>query len=139
MKIGLGEIVKEIQAEKTNPQKVKLLQKHDSPSLRGIMELAYDSRITWALPEGTPPYTPLDKTFDAQGHLYSEMRRMYLFLEGGNDNLKPLRREQIFVNMIEELDPDDAELLIACKSRKIKGISKKVAMEAYPGLNLGQK
>ena len=103
MKIGIGEIVKQIQAEKTNPKKVALLQQHDSPSLRGIMELAYDKRIVWALPEGEPPYTPLDKSFDAQGHLYSEMRRMYLFLEGGNPNLKPLRREQIFVNMLEEL------------------------------------
>ena len=139
MKIGLGEIVKLIQAEKTDPQKVKQLQKHDSVSLRGIMELAYDNKLTWALPEGTPPYTPLDKSFDAQGHLYAEMRRMYLFLEGGNPNLKPLRREQIFVNMLEELDPDDAELLIACKSRKIKGISKKVVMEAYPGFLDGQK
>ena len=139
MKIGLGEIVKLIQEAKTNPQKVKLLQQHDSKSLRGIMELAYDTNITWALPEGTPPYTPLDKSFDAQGHLYSEMRRMYLFLEGGNPNLKPQRREQIFVNTLEELDPDDAELLLACKARKIKGVSKKVVMEAYPGFLDGQK
>lgn len=133
MKKGLGEIIKEITAEKTNPQKVKKLQQFDVPALRGIFELAYDKKLTWALPEGNPPYKPLDKSFDAQGHLYSELRRMYLFIEGGNPNLKPLRREQIFVNMLEELDPDDAELVLACKARKIKGISKKVVQEAYPG------
>ena len=133
MKKGLGEIVKAIQAEKTNPKKIKVLQEWDSPALRGIFELAYDKKLTWALPEGKPPYTPLDKSFDNQGMLYSELRRMYLFIEGGNPNLKPLRREQIFVNMLEELDPDDAELILACKERKIKGISKKVVQEAFPG------
>jgi len=133
MKEGLGEIINKIIAEKTNPKKVKMLQKYDQPALRGIFDLAYDKKLTWALPEGTPPYKPLDKSFDAQGHLYSELRRMYLFIEGGNPNLKPLRREQIFVNMLEELDPDDALLLISCKDRKIKGLSKKVIQEAYPG------
>lgn len=132
MKKGLGEIVNEIKQAKTPAKKIELLRQNDSPSLRGIFELTYDKRITWALPEGNPPYTPLEKSFDAQGHLYSEMRRMYLFLEGGNDALKPLRREQIFVNMLEELDPDDSLLLLEAKGRKIKGVSKKVVQEAYP-------
>lgn len=132
MKKGLGEIVKEIKEAKTPAKKIDLLRKNDSPSLRGIFELTYDNRITWALPEGNPPYEPLDKSFDNQGMLYSEMRRMYLFLEGGNNALKPLRREQIFVNMLEELDPDDALLILEAKSRKIKGVSKKVVKEAFP-------
>lgn len=132
MKKGIGEIIKEVVAEKTNPKKIKVLQANDSITLRGVLELAYDKRLTWALPEGSPPYQPLDKSFDAQGHLYSEMRRMYLFLEGGNKNLKPLRREQIFVNTLEELDPDDAELLLQCKAGKIKGLSRNVVLEAFP-------
>jgi ribosomal protein L20A (L18A) len=129
----IGEIFQEIEKEKVKNKKIKLLQKYDSQTLRGICELAYDARLTWALPEGRPPFTPLEKSFDAQGHLYSEMRRMYLYLKGGNDNLKPARRETIFINTLEELDPDDAEILLQCKERKIKGCTKKLIQEAYPG------
>jgi hypothetical protein len=88
--------------------------------------------LVWALPEGNPPYTPLEKSFDAQGHLYSDMRRMYIFLEGGHKTIKPLRRESIFVNLLEELDCDDAALLLECKARKIAGVPKKVVQEAFP-------
>ena len=79
---GLGEIVKEVKEAKSVNEKIKILQANDSRELRGIFELAYDNRLKWALPEGTPPYKPLDKSFDNQGMLLQEMRRMYIFLEG---------------------------------------------------------
>jgi hypothetical protein len=133
MKKGIGEIIQEVQKEKSKKNKIALLRQYEVPALRGMFELAYDKKLVWALPEGNPPYTPLDKSFDAQGHLYAEMRRMYLFIEGGNPNLKPLRREQIFVNMLEELDCDDAAALLEVKARKITGITKKLVQEAWPG------
>ena len=131
MKKGMGEIIQEIRKEKSKKKKVELLQFYDHPVLRGMLELAYDNRLVWALPEGNPPYTPLEKSFDAQGHLYSDMRRMYIFLEGGHKTIQPLRRESIFVNLLEELDPDDALLLLECKARKIAGVPKKVVQEAF--------
>ena len=69
---------------------------------------------------------------DAQGHLYVEMKRMYIFLEGLN-KVHQAKREQIFVRMLEEIDPDDAQLLLEVKARKIKGVSKKVVKQAFPG------
>ena len=60
MKEGLGEIINKIIAEKTNPKKVKALQKYDQPALRGIFELAYDKKLTWALPEGRSHLTLRD-------------------------------------------------------------------------------
>ena len=86
--------------------------------------------MTWALPEGNPPYKPLDKSFDNQGMLYSEMRRMYIFLEG-KSNVNQARREQLFIEILEQLDPDDAAVLIEAKDRKIKGVSKNVVKQAY--------
>lgn len=100
--------------------------------MRGLLELAYDDRLKWALPEGKPPYKPLEKSMDAQGYLLSEMRRMYLFLEGGNPNLTAMRREQLFVSLLEEIDPDDAELLLECKERKIPGVTKKLVLDTFP-------
>jgi hypothetical protein len=130
MKKGIGEIIKEVKDAKSVGEKIRILQREDCRELRGILELTYDNRLTWALPEGNPPYKPLDKSFDNQGMLYSEMRRMYIFLEG-KSNVNQARREQLFIEILEQLDPDDAALLIEAKDRKIKGVSKNVIKQAY--------
>lgn len=129
-KDGLGEIILEVKKEKSVASKIKILQQCDSRELRGIFELAYDNRIKWALPEGNPPYKPLDKSMDAQGTLHTEMRRMYVFLEG-KANVTQARREQMFVQILETIDPDDAALLIQVKDGKIKGCSKKTVKMAF--------
>ena len=130
MKKGLGEIINEVKKAKSVGEKIRILQREDNRELRGLLELTYDNRLTWALPEGNPPYKPLDKSFDNQGMFYSEMRRMYIFLEGKSDVSKA-RREQLFIEILEQLDPDDAALLIEAKDRKIKGVSKNVVKQAY--------
>ena len=130
MKKGIGEIIKEVKDAKSVGEKIRILQREDNRELRGILELTYDNRLTWALPEGNPPYKPLDKSFDNQGMFYSEMRRMYIFLEG-KSNVSKARREQLFIEILEQLDPDDAAVLIEAKDRKIKGVSKNVVKQAY--------
>ena len=130
MKKGIGEIIKEVKDAKSVGEKIRILQREDNRELRGLLELTYDNRLTWALPEGNPPYKPLDKSFDNQGMFYSEMRRMYIFLEG-KSNVNQARREQLFIEILEQLDPDDAAVLIEAKDRKIKGVSKKVIKQAY--------
>ena len=114
-KDGLGEIIQTVKEAKSVNEKIKILQANDSRELRGIFELAYDNRLKWALPEGTPPYKPLDKSFDNQGMLHTEMRRMYIFLEG-KANMPQARREQSFVQLLEQLDPDDAAIAKLCES-----------------------
>ena len=130
MKKGIGEIIKEVKEAKSVGEKIRILQREDNRELRGLLELTYDNRLTWALPEGNPPYKPLDKSFDNQGMFYQEMRRMYVFLEG-KANVSKARREQLFIEILEQLDPDDAAVLIEAKDRKIKGVSKNVVKQAY--------
>lgn len=130
-KKGLGEIINEVKKAKSVGEKIRILQREDNRELRGIFELTYDNRLRWGLPEGNPPYKPLDKSMDNQGMMYSEMRRMYVFLEG-KANVSQMRREQMFIELLEMIDPDDALLLLEVKSRKIKGVSKKVVKDAYP-------
>ena len=130
MKKGIGEIIKEVKDAKSVGEKIRILQREDNRELRGLLELTYDNRLTWALPEGNPPYKPLDKSFDNQGMFYQEMRRMYVFLEG-KANVSKARREQLFIEILEQLDPDDAAVLIEAKDRKIKGVSKNVVKQAY--------
>lgn len=130
-KKGLGEIINEVKKAKSVGEKIRILQREDNRELRGIFELTYDNRLRWGLPEGNPPYKPLDKSMDNQGMMYSEMRRMYVFLEG-KANVSQIRREQMFIELLEMIDPDDALLLLEAKARKIKGVSKKVIKDAYP-------
>jgi hypothetical protein len=61
---------------------------------------------------------------------------MYLFVEGGNPNLSQLKREQIFIELLESVDPQDAELLVSVKDKKLpyKNINRNLIEKTYPGL-----
>jgi hypothetical protein len=66
----------------------------------------------------------------------AETRRLYLFLKGGNPNITKLRREALYIELLESVHPEDAKMLIAAKSKKLpyKGINAKLVKEAFPGL-----
>ena len=115
------------------------LYKNDSPALRAILKYAYDPKVKFILPEGAPPYKQ-NQLPDLQSVLYSELRKLYLFVEGGNPNLKQTRREYLFIQLLENLDKEDAELIVAVKDKKIpyKGITAKLVKEAFPGLIVEQ-
>ena len=89
------------------------------------------------MPEGEPPYTPNDLV-DVENVIYAETRRLYLFTDGGNPNLKKTRKEALFIEILEAVDKRDAKLLIAMKDKKMpeefKGITKAVVKKAFPDL-----
>lgn len=119
-------------------EKIKCLQANDNTAIRAILQLAYDPGIKWALPEGDPPYRPCEFPHQ-ENNLYAEIRRLYLFLApecGGNANLKPLRRESLFIEMLQELDPHDAKMMLAIKDKKspFPGLTAKTVLKAFPGL-----
>ncbi len=123
---------------KTTKEKVEAIVTHPRvAAFKAIFGLAYDQNIKWLLPEGEPPYRPTD-VLDAEGRLLSELRRLYLFVEGGNPDLTKTRREFLFIQLLESVHPQDAKLLIAMKDRKLpfKGLTKKVAQQAFPDLNI---
>lgn len=59
-----------------------------------------------------------------------------MFVEGGNPNLKPVRREFLFIQLLESIDSEDAKLLLAVKEKKLpfKGITEKTVRQAFPDL-----
>ena len=134
-KNGIAEILKIVSEQKTTEDKVKKLQELNTPVLQQILKYALDPSIKWKLPEGEPPYNPSPYD-DTQAMLYQEARRLYLFIEGGNDNLTPIRREQLFISFLESIDKEDAKLMVAAKDKKIpyKGITAKLVNTAFPGL-----
>ena len=89
-KLPISHIINNAAALKTEAEKVQYLQQHYSTALTTVLQFALDKRAKWDLPEGDPPYKPSDLTFDNEGMMYSEARRLYLFLEGGNPKLTKL-------------------------------------------------
>jgi len=120
---------------KTKSEKLETFRQYDNPTLRSILKHTLDKNIVFDLPEGAPPYRPSDH-IESQGMLYSEARKIYLFVKGGHPGLSNLKRESLFITMLESVDPKDAELLIAMKDKKLpyKGITAALVTEAYPGL-----
>jgi len=133
------EIFKEVHNAKKKKEKIAILHHYSSASMKTILGYTYNPNIKWLLPEGDPPYKPLPKGADQESALASELRRIYLFVEGDSDaqkNLKPHRREQIFIDMLESIDPRDAKVLLGMKDGKLpfNGLTRKLVAEAFPNL-----
>ena len=135
MKLGVAEILKKASEITDENQRIDWLRKNNSVALESMLRGAYDPKIVWLLPEGAPPYKVNDLV-DQQNRLYTEARKLYLFIEGGNPNLKQLRREALFIELLETLDPEDAKLLLAVKEKHIPypGVTKEVVAKAFPNI-----
>lgn len=131
---SLSEIIKKASEKKTKQEKIAFLQENDSQQLRQILQWTFDSRIQWTLPEGAPPYKPCPH-LDQESMLYQECRRLYLFVQGGPP-MAPLKRENLFIGILEAVHPDDAKLLLAMKEKKLpySGLTPKIINEAFPEL-----
>lgn len=137
MKISISEILKKCSSLPVN-ERPQYLQQNDSMPLRVVLQYALDPRIEWLLPIGEPPYKPTEH-LDQHGNLYREIRKLHNFIKGGgHPDMHPLKREMLFIQFIEGLEPEDAKLMCSVKDKKIpfKGINAKVINTAFPGLIL---
>lgn len=130
------DILREISEISNVSEKIAAMQNHRyAPAIKQICEYTFNDNIKWALPEGDPPYKPCEFV-DVEGRFIAELRKLYLFVEGGNPNLTSLRRETLFIQLIESIDPKDARLMLSMKEKKLpfKGITKKIAKQAFPDI-----
>ena len=135
MKKSISEILSEVEKASAK-EKVAVLQSYDCMPLRVILQYALDPRIEWLLPIGLPPYTPCEH-LDQHGNLHREIRKLHNFIKGGgHPDMHSLKREVLFIQFIEGLDPADAVLMCNIKDKKIpyKGINVKLINSAFPGL-----
>ena len=104
----------------------------DDAVLKLIFEYAFDSTKKMILPEGTPPFKPADEPLGmTPTNMFSEMRRLYVFCRA---DLLPLKREGLFISMLEGCHPTEAEVLIAIKDqtlhKKYPKITRKLVTDA---------
>jgi hypothetical protein len=134
MPTAIYEILEQTSKKKTEKEKVEFLQNFaDNVTLQTILVGAFYPGVKWDLPPGEPPYKPCDPV-NAESFLYQEARRLYLFCEGGA-NLSNLKREALFIELLESVHPEDAKVILAMKEKKLPyGITAKLIKKAFPGL-----
>jgi|TARA_B110000259_G_C13688268_1_gene271240 hypothetical protein len=122
---------------KTPEEKVASLQSNVSVGLRTILRLIYDKEINFLIPDSAPPFRENGAIENTETMLYREARRMKIFIEGGGyDNLNQVKREGLFISLLEDVHPSDSKLLVenVIPHKSVKGISRKVVEEAFPDL-----
>ena len=116
----ISEILRKVSNAKTKKEKVDLLRKHNSTALRQLLIINFDDSVVSMLPEGDVPYTPNDAPVGTDHtRLEQEYRGLYRFFKGGQDNLPNMKRESMFVQLLEGLSAEEAELLCLCKDGKL--------------------
>ena len=138
----ISEVLRKVSNAKTKEEKVALLRKHNSTALRQLLIINFDDSVISMLPEGDVPYTPNDAPVGTDhSRLESEYRGLYRFFKGGQDKLPTLKRESMFVQLLEGLAAEEAELLVLVKdgrmNEKYKRITKAVVTEAFPTIEWG--
>ena len=135
LKSGLGnegsgaplvhEIFTQINNAKDKPKKIEVLKKYDNPAIRQLLKAAFDPKIEWDLPEGNPPYIANEAPAGTEHtNLLSEARKLYHFVKGGDNTINKLKKETMFVQMLEGLQQKDAEVLIAIKNKNLNNVYK---------------
>lgn len=133
---SIADVLNAAAKEKSVNAKVEKLLSRDSVPLRGILRLIYDEDIEFMVPDTKPPYKENDLT-DLDTMLYREARRLRIFFKGGGyDNLNQMRRETLFIQLLEDLDPADAKILSEnmISHTPVKGLTRKTVEAAYPEL-----
>jgi hypothetical protein len=138
-----SEILQAVSSAKTKAAKINLLKEYRNPALVSLLIWNFDESIKSAIPEGDVPYTPSDKPIgDGVSRLVSQQRMLYNFVEGGNVDLTRTRREALFIELLESLHKEEAELLCLVKDKEIGKkyrITRNVVAEAFEDIVWGNR
>jgi len=142
MKLLMNEVLQKVSNAKTKKEKIKLLQEMNTQALRMLLIINFDDSVVSLLPPGDVPYTP-NEAPEGTEHtvLEKEARILHHFFKGGS-NIKQVKREQMFVQMLEGLSAGEAEALILAKDKKIGKrwkITKACVSEAFPAIQWGNR
>ena len=134
--LSYHEILTKVNNAKDKPKKLEVLKRYDTKELRSFLKGAFDPNLVWLLPEGKPPYTPNDAPIGTEHTwLKQEVKRMFHFLQGGNTELSQTKRDTMFIQMLEGLSAEEADLLIKAKDKALnkeyKGLTANLIKEAF--------
>jgi hypothetical protein len=159
------EVLQLVSKQRSKEKKVEILKEHEDPSLKAIFIWNFDESVISLLPEGDVPYfgdntvktsTISERIEDAVSKMDSsgsigavdqkystikkEYTKFYNFIKGGNDSMNGIKRENIFINILEGIHPLEAEILCLVKDKRLQEkykITKEIVSEAYPDIKWG--
>jgi len=125
-----------ISKAQTREEKRQVLTDRDNFATRALLQLNYHPDVKWHLPPGTPPYTPGQIADSTPNSLHFEVKKLDYYVDPSPHDIPLLRRESMFVQLLERLDPIDAKLILAVKDRKLsyRGLTYKLVRDTWPDL-----
>jgi len=166
------EILDVVSKQRTKAKKVEALKKYEEFALKVVLIWNFDETVKSVLPEGEVPYSQYDEqttssgTFttklsqdirnmhetgsfsmgvsDQQGRttIRRECKNFYMFVKGGNDAMNNIRRESMFINLLQGLHPLEAEIICLVKDKRLTekyNLTQDVVAEAYPDIQWGNR
>ena len=164
------EVLDLVSKQRSKAKKIEVLKKYEHISLKAVFIWNFDESVKSVLPEGDVPYTGFEDqashngslstkidesvrrmhetdsfsmgSSDKNGHtsIRREYKNFYHFIKGGNDSMSGVRRETMFINILEGLHPLEAQILCLTKDKKLNDtykLTKEVVAEAYPDIQWG--
>ena len=140
MKLLISEVLQKVHSAKTKAQKVKILQDNNTNALRSVLIANFDESVQSLLPDGEVPYQKNDAPLGTEHTvLEQEYRKLYLFFKGGS-TIKQSQRENLFIQMLEGLSVEEAELLILVKDKALNKkyrVTRACVETAFPQIEWG--
>tara|TARA_B100001094_G_scaffold330042_1_gene394256 strand:+ start:1059 stop:1481 length:423 start_codon:yes stop_codon:yes gene_type:complete len=137
----MNEILDLVSEQKTTAKQIDILKEYENDALKALFVWNFDDSVISLLPVGDVPYKPNDSPLGTDhSSLRREWKNFYVFVKGGNDSLSTIRRETIFIQMLEGLHVDEAKILILAKDKNLSDkykIEKDVVVEAFPDIQWG--
>ena len=141
MKLLISEVLQKVSNAKTKSKKIELLQQYNTDALRMLLIWNFDESIVSQLPTGEVPFNANEAPVGTEHTmLEKESRLFYNFVQGGNNGLQQSRRENMFIQMLEGLHKDEANLLCLVKDKQLGKkykVTKACVTEAFPQINWG--
>ena len=135
------EILDYVSKQRSRVSKVEALKEYRNPALVSILIWNFDDTVISLIPEGPVPFKPNDVP-EGTDHtsLRREAKNLFHFVKGGNDSLNGIRRETMFIQMLEGLHPAEAEIVILTKDKKLGTkykVTYEIVAEAFPDIKWG--
>ena len=137
----IHEILELASKQRSKAKKIEILKEYETDALKTIFIWNFDETVVSLIPEGDVPYKENEVPVGTDHtSLRREHKNLYHFVKGGNDSLSTLRRETMFIQILEGLHPEEAKILCLVKDKKLSdryNVTYEIIKEAYPDIQWG--